>query len=99
MKSLKGRVVDFAALLSQNETMPAVGNAGLNARGDKIDKYNKIVATNEEINAAYFRSEQAVKKVSLRDLSSEILPTPQEAVKEMRDNVKKTNRNIVDSDK
>lgn len=43
IKSSKGRSVDLAQLKSQNQFMRAVGNMGVNARGDIIDSYNNIV--------------------------------------------------------
>ena len=44
-RSSQGKSVDLGALLLQNETVRAVGNMGVNARGDRIDIKNKIIDT------------------------------------------------------
>jgi hypothetical protein len=44
-RSSQGKSVDLGALLLQNETVRAVGNMGVNARGDRINNRNKIVDT------------------------------------------------------
>ena len=35
-RSMQGKPVDMESLVSKNETMPAVGNARMNARGDEL---------------------------------------------------------------
>ena len=42
-RSSQGKTVDLGALLLQNETVRAVGNMGVNARGDRIDNRNIVV--------------------------------------------------------
>jgi hypothetical protein len=42
-RSAMGKTVDIGALLLQNETVRAVGNMGVNARGDIINSNNKII--------------------------------------------------------
>ena len=42
-RSSRGQKVDVSSLLLQQENTRAVGNMGVNARGDKIDSNNKIV--------------------------------------------------------
>jgi hypothetical protein len=44
-RSSQGKSVDLGALLLQNETVRAVGNMGVNARGDRIDTGNKVIDT------------------------------------------------------
>jgi hypothetical protein len=41
-KSAMGRVVDLGALMLENENTRAVGNMGVNARGDIIDNANPL---------------------------------------------------------
>jgi hypothetical protein len=43
-RTANGKKVDMAALQLQNETVRAVGNMGVNARGDIINGKNEIVA-------------------------------------------------------
>jgi hypothetical protein len=47
-KTAKGRPIDMGKLMSQNELLPAVGNAKVNARGDKLGSNGKIVQKREE---------------------------------------------------
>ena len=42
-RSSQGKTVDLGALQLQNETVRAVGNMGVNARGDQINSQNKTV--------------------------------------------------------
>lgn len=42
-RSSQGKSIDLGALLLQNESVRAVGNMGVNARGDRIDIRNKII--------------------------------------------------------
>ena len=46
--TLQGKPIDFDALRTKNEKTIAVGNAGVNARGDKIGAGGKIVKKREE---------------------------------------------------
>ena len=48
-RSSQGKPVDLGALLLQNETVRAVGNMGVNARGDRIDIKNKVIDTKVKI--------------------------------------------------
>jgi len=47
--SAKGQEINFDLLARQNETVVAVGNANLNARGDRLGHGGRIVETAEEI--------------------------------------------------
>lgn len=42
-RSAMGKNVDMGALMLQNETVRAVGNMGVNARGDSVDNRNRII--------------------------------------------------------
>jgi hypothetical protein len=42
-RSSQGKSVDLGSLLLQNETVRAVGNMGVNARGDRIDHKGTVV--------------------------------------------------------
>jgi len=44
-RSAQGKTVDLGALALKNETVRAVGNMNVNARGDKIDEQGNSVAT------------------------------------------------------
>jgi hypothetical protein len=47
-KTAKGREIDMMKLVRQNELVPAVGNAKVNARGDKLGPGGKIIVKREE---------------------------------------------------
>lgn len=53
-KTMQGKVIDMDALLAKNETMPAVGNVRMNARGDELGAGGKIVKRREDIVAEYY---------------------------------------------
>jgi hypothetical protein len=42
-KSAQGKTVDLGALLLQNESVRAVGNMNVNARGDTLDSSNRVI--------------------------------------------------------
>jgi len=54
-RSMRGKEVDMEKLNLRNETLPAVGNMKVNARGDEIGKGGKVVKTREEILKDYYK--------------------------------------------
>lgn len=53
-KSAMGRTVDMAALSGKNEKVRAVGNMGVNARGDILDSNNRVIQDNtQRVKASY----------------------------------------------
>ncbi len=67
VRSLKGRNVDFNAMLAREEKTIAVTGGGerMNARGDLIDRTGRVLKTREELEKQYTKSENPVKNVSL----------------------------------
>lgn len=53
-KTMQGREIDMDALLAKNETMPAVGNVRMNARGDELGAGGKVIRTREEVVSEYY---------------------------------------------
>jgi len=55
VRTAMGKSVDMSALLSKNEKVRAVGNVkNLNARGDTIDAFGKVVQpVTDKVNNAY----------------------------------------------
>jgi len=47
-RTAQGKVVDLGAMMVQNETVRAVGNMSVNARGDVIDNQGRVLATRGE---------------------------------------------------
>jgi hypothetical protein len=59
-KTAQGKTVDMGSLMLKNEKIRAVGNMGINARGDQVDDMNRVIQTrNEQVNAQY---NQQIKK-------------------------------------
>jgi hypothetical protein len=51
---MKGKEIDMEKLALRNETLPAVGNAKYNARGDELGPGGKIMRTREQILQDYY---------------------------------------------
>jgi hypothetical protein len=80
-RSAMGKTVDMGSLLLQNENVRAVGNMGVNARGDVINSNNKIIERKAKqvqrqnrrqtnvTNTAVATSTVAVKKAQAAELS------------------------------
>lgn len=47
-RTAQGKIVDLGAMMVQNETVRAVGNMSVNARGDIIDNQGRVLATRGE---------------------------------------------------
>jgi len=68
-RTAMGKTVDMSAILAKNEKTRAVGNMGVNARGDTIDAYGRIIKpVTAKVNEAYGktvgnRSAQATKNI------------------------------------
>ena len=54
-RTAQGKKVDFQAMITQGELVPAVGNMNVNARGDEIDSQGDIVRSREEIMQEYHK--------------------------------------------
>lgn len=57
-RTMQGKEVDMDQLLQKNETVPAVGNVRMNARGDELGAGGKVVKTREEIVSKYYKDDQ-----------------------------------------
>lgn len=44
-KTARGRTIDMGALILQNESVRAVGNMNVNARGDLVDGSDRVIDT------------------------------------------------------
>jgi len=74
-RSMQGKIVDMEKLAKQHELTPAVGNAKVNARGDKIGPGGIIVEKREDVVSSYY---QSVPKVKAKAQS---IPAQEEDVK------------------
>ena len=53
-KTMQGKEIDLDKLRNRNETVLAVGNARVNARGDEIGPGGKIIRKREDVMAEYY---------------------------------------------
>ncbi len=96
IKTMRGQTIDLGTYLSRHATMPAIGNARLNARGDKIAPGGKIIQRREDIVREYNRANpKAVRHVGLKSLDGEVF-TPAEAVKAAKEKVPPKARKLTD---
>lgn len=55
-RTANGKVVDMGKLMLQNENTRAVGNMGVNARGDVLDHENQVISSkNQQVQRQYNR--------------------------------------------
>ncbi len=76
-RSMQGKEVDMDKLMAKHETMPAIGNAGVNARGDEIGPGGKVIRTKEQVMSEYYEKNPKVKKVVAKsdDINVESMST------------------------
>lgn len=56
-RTAQGRFIDMGAMMTQNEKVRAVGNGKMNARGDTIDAYGRVVVpVTQKISEAYAKT-------------------------------------------
>lgn len=56
-RSMQGKAVDMESLAARNESMPAVGNVRMNARGDELGPGGTIIRKREDIVNEYYKSQ------------------------------------------
>jgi len=89
VRSMRGASVDMGRLSAENANKIAIGNASMNARGDRIGPGGTVIKTHEQITSEYHtKNPEAVKQVALRNIAQEVL-TPAEAVAELRKSKKR----------
>ena len=55
-RTAQGKQIDMGKLALQNENVRAVGNMKVNARGDAVDDYNRVIETkNQQVAKSYRR--------------------------------------------
>lgn len=84
-KTLRGELVDMSLFAAANSTQVAVGNASMNAAGDKIGPGGKVIRTREQILTDYNKSNpRSVRQVPLKDLEKELFQSPAAAVSSVK---------------
>lgn len=79
-RTAQGKMLDMEALMAEHEDSVAVGNAKMNARGDKLGPGGKVIETVQEAAADYYEDNpKAVKTQSIKDdlpsIQADITPT------------------------
>jgi hypothetical protein len=96
-KSAMGKTVDLGALLLQNETIRAVGNMNVNARGDLVDSSNTVIdQKNRQVQRQYSR--QSVKAQEPEKVKSPIRATNTVEVKRIREQMANQTAILQDGD-
>jgi len=57
---MQGRMVDIDKLRAANETVQAVGNMNVNARGDVVGQSGRIVRTKDAVMKEYYQTPKGV---------------------------------------
>src|SRR6056300_1593447 len=77
-RSAQGKTVDLGAIQLQNENVRAVGNMGVNARGDKINPQGKTVdSRNKSVGKHY-------KKQTRNNVSDDVVYDSKQAIKQQQ---------------
>lgn len=81
VKTMRGRVLDVSRVFAENEYQVALGNAGMNARGDLVDKNGRVLKSREEIAAEYHSHlPKRPQTAPNREVASQVVKTPQQIV-------------------
>ena len=87
-RSMRGKIIDMDRLRNVNSGARALGNANLNARGDKLDQKGRIIRKREDIvNEYYSKKQQGIQYVSINSLDSKFTD-PKEKARELAENTK-----------
>ena len=78
-KTMQGRMVDIEKLRAANESVQAVGNMNVNARGDVLGPGGNVVTTKETVIQKYY--EQPKGMVSDTPTKNKPQPAPEPTVK------------------
>ena len=55
VKTARGRTIDMSALAAKNESVRAISNAPVNARGDIIDSRGNVTVPQEKVSQEYYK--------------------------------------------
>jgi hypothetical protein len=82
-RTAQGKMVDLGSLQLRNETVRAVGNMKVNARGDLIDSNNRAInSRNQQVDRQYRRQTSNVSNTPVQHSRTEAaaadIPTPPE---------------------
>lgn len=86
-RTAQGKMVDLGRLQLQNENTRAVGNMGVNARGDRLDSQNRPIDTrpsqvqrqyNRQTETALASTQSSTPRMKSKPAPTPAIPTPPE---------------------
>jgi UTP:GlnB (protein PII) uridylyltransferase len=80
-KTAQGQLIDIGAIILQNETVRAVGNMNVNARGDLLDGNNRVI---DQKNQQVSRQHKKLSQASSGTVSTQPLHTSTVAARQSR---------------
>lgn len=83
-RTMQGRMIDIDKLRAQNETVPAVGNMSVNARGDVLGTGGKVVKAKEQVMKEYYQTPKGVAQDTPSRPQSQVNPTPQPKIEQVK---------------
>lgn len=105
-KSIRGRLIQMDDIRNSHGSQRAIGNAGLNARGDVLDSKGNIIKYRHEIVQEYYnKNPNAVKHISLKDkinsipvISGDEITKTLKDIKQKQDEEVKKSRKLIDKE-
>jgi hypothetical protein len=80
-RTMQGRLVDIDKLRATNETVKAVGNMNVNARGDVIGQGGRVIQTKDEVMKAYYQAPKGqAQDTPVEKVQPTETPTPKKQV-------------------
>lgn len=83
-KSAMGKTVDMGSLILQNEHVRAVGNMGVNARGDLLDSADRVI---EHKNSQLTRQYNRQTKTNVQDIPLHTSTREAKMAKEIKNSI------------
>lgn len=63
-RTYKGKDIDLGALMMMNQHSVALGNAHMNARGDKLGSGGTVIKTREQLDEEYWQKQNQIPAVT-----------------------------------
>ena len=76
VRTAKGKMIDMGALAAANETVRAVSNVPINARGDRLDASGNVIATVQSVARKQHENAQPPQRKKLSAATEEIVAPP-----------------------
>ena len=85
-RTAQGKMVDLGALQLRNENIRAVGNMGVNARGDMLDSHNRPINTRtQQVSKSYNRQTNVTNQPVFADARSADAGTDKKSVRKTKE--------------